>query len=339
MTPSIAQDKLVPAPVPNRWLGALGSLKLTLPALVLLALGVAVAYDRQGEGQATWPLVLPLSLLAANLAAAVAGNRAFRRQAALLVFHLALLAIIVLIALGRLTYLRGAAEVVSGGEFDGLILRDAGPWHNGDLAAVRFRSEGFAIRYAPGLQREGTVNRVTWRDAGGLPRHADIGDQVPLVIRGYRFYTTHNKGFAPVFLWQPERGEALRGGVHLPAYPLHDYAQEQRWRLPDSGQEIWVMLKFAEVLLDPARHGEFRLPERHQLVVRAGDQRAVLVPGGRLALPGGTLVYEGLRTWMGYAVFYDWTMPWLLAACALAVIALAWHFHGKYFAQAWRETT
>ncbi len=323
----------------NRWLAVLGSVKVTLPALVLLALGVALAYERQGEGQATWPLVGPLSLLATNLLAAVAGNRAFRRQGALLVFHLALLAIIVLIAVGRLTYLRGAAEVVVGGEFEGLVMRDAGPWHNGRLADVRFANQGFAIHYAPGLQREETANQVAWRDADGLPRHATIGDQVPLVIHGYRFYTTHNKGFAPVFRWQPDHGRPLRGSVHLPAYPLHQYAQEQEWQLPDASRRVWIMLKFDEVLLDPAQHSEFHLPGRHQLVVRTGDMRAELTQGDSMAVPGGILVYEGLRTWMGYAVFYDWTMPWLLAACALAVIALAWHFREKYFARPWQEAS
>jgi cytochrome c biogenesis protein len=318
-----------------RLFAALASLKLTLAALVLLAVGVALAYNRQGEGEATWPLVLPLSLLAGNLAAAVATNRAFRRQAPLLVFHLALLAIIVLITLGRLTYLRGTAEVVTGGEFDGLLTRDAGPWHSGRIDDLRFASEGFAIHYSPGLQRDATVNRVVWRDAAGLPHRLEIGDQVPLVIGGYRFYTTSNKGFAPVFVWLPDDGQPVRGAVHLPGYPLHRYEQAQQWQLPGTTSSLWIMLAFDEVLLDPAKAGEFRLPEAHRIVVRSDGERTELAPGGRLRLPGGTLIYQGLTSWMGYAVFYDWTMPWLLAACTLAVVALAWHFRDKYFARPW----
>ena len=39
----------------------------------------------------------------------------------------------------------------------------------------------------------------------------------------------------------------------------------------------------------------------------------------------GRLVYDGLRTWMGYRVAYDPSLPWLLAAALLATLALALH--------------
>lgn len=317
-------------------LAALASLKFTLIVLIGLAIGVSFAYERQGEGTATWPLVLPLTLLAINLGAAIVHNQRFRRQGALLVFHLALLAIVVLVALGRLSYLRGAAEVVTGGEFEGFVQVDAGPWHRGDLKAVHFRSDGFTIRYAPGLKREDTVNRVSWRDESDMPRQSDIGDQVPLILHGYRFYTTRNKGFAPLFLWLPTHGQPQRGAVHLPAYPRLEAEQSQWWQHAAMSQPIWVMLKIDERLLDPASPTEFRVPSRHHLVVRVGEQRVELLPGQRVALPDGILVYEELRTWMGYAVFYDWTIPWLLAACLVAIGSLGWHFHGKYFSRPWR---
>lgn len=324
-------------PAPSGLLAGLASLKFTLPILVMLGISVMIAYDRQGEGEATLPLILPLCLLAINLAAAVVTNRAFRRQFALLVFHLALLAIVILIALGRMTYLRGAAEVTSGAEFDGLLLRDAGPWHGDRIGEVKFVNLGFSIRYSPGRTREDTVNRVRWRDGNGLPHTSEIGDQTPLVLHGYRFYTTHNKGFAPVFTWSPRYGDTQRGSVHLPAFPAHEQMQEQRWLLPGTGTQVWVMLKTDEVLLDPARAGEFQPPGEHSMVVRLGDLRGELRPGEAMPLPGGTLRYEGMSTWMGYAVFHDWTMPWLLAACTLAVLALAWHFHAKYFSRPWND--
>ena len=86
---------------------------------------------------------------------------------------------------------------------------------------------------------------------------------------------------------------------------------------------------------DAERPSEFRLPERHKLVVRAGEARQELVPGARYQMQDGVLVYEGLTTWMGYTVFYDWTMPWLLAACLTAVVALSWHFWRKFAARPW----
>lgn len=331
--PDVSGGEAASAPA---WLVRLASLRLTLFALALLLIGAVIAYNAQGDGQATLPLVLPLTLLALNLLAAVASNKTFRRQTSLLVFHLALIAIVVLVALGRMSYLRGAAEVVTGTGFSGLIHQDAGPWHWNRLGDVHFTNAGFSIRYQPGLQREKTINRVRWVDEEGHPKIADIGDIDPLVIRGYRFYTTHNKGFSLLFRWLPKQGGAPTvGSVNLPAYPTHEHEQAREWHLPGLDAPIWTMLDFDEVLIDPERNAEFRLPHRHEVIVRIGEQRWTLTPGGQIALDNGTLVYEGLRTWMGYAVFYDWTIPWLLAACLVAVLALAWHFRNKYFSRPW----
>ena len=38
------------------------------------------------------------------------------------------------------------------------------------------------------------------------------------------------------------------------------------------------------------------------------------IPTRTVLRPGGTLVYEGLHSWMGYRVHHDPTLPWLLAA-------------------------
>lgn len=327
-----------PADRRRSWAARAGSLRLTLVILPLLAAGVLLAYEGQGEGLATWPVVLPLGLLAANLLAAVATHPAFRRQGALLVFHLALLALILLVAASRLCYLKGTAEVVSGGEFAGLKDIEAGPLHRDRTAAVRFESLGFDIAYRPGLMRAETVNRVRWRDGAGLPHEGTIGDQEALVLQGYRFYTTHHKGFAPTFRWMPEGGKALAGSVHLPAYPEHEQRQSNEWRLPGLAEPVWVQLVIEETVLDPAGPTRFRAPERHHLVLRHGDRRLELRPGGRVSLPGGELRYLELRTWMGYAVFSDWTIPWLLATCLLALVSLAWHVRCKHFSRPWRAT-
>ena len=66
-------------------------------------------------------------------------------------------------------------------------------------------------------------------------------------------------------------------------------------------------------------------------MLRIDAQRFELAPGERVALTGGTLVYEGLRSWMGYRVTHDWTLPWLLAAALLAALALAWHYTQRFF--------
>jgi len=314
---------------------ALGSLRVTLAALALLALGVvAVAQD---AADASWGVAAPLALLGLNLAAAIATHPAFRVQPALLVFHVALLALVLLVVVGRLTYLRGHVELSEGQVFDGRLSGlTRGPWHAGALQRVRFANLGYRIDYAEGMRRERTRNAVLWIDADGIQRRAEIGDTDPLVLEGYRFYTSFNKGFAPSFLWQPNNGAPVRGTVHLPAYPAHEHGQAIEWVPPGAGAGLWIMLDIDEVVLDPAQRSTFRVPQAHRLIVRQGeDLRHELRPGDALELPGGRLRYEGLKTWMGYRVFYDRTLDWLLAAAVLAVASLVWHLVTKFRRQPW----
>jgi cytochrome c biogenesis protein len=73
----------------------------------------------------------------------------------------------------------------------------------------------------------------------------------------------------------------------------------------------------------------------HALAIRAGATSVTLRPGESHRFAEGTLRYEGLRMWMGYTVSYDWTIPWLFAACVLAVAALGWHFAVKFRRRPW----
>jgi cytochrome c biogenesis protein len=313
----------------------LASLELTVFALLALAAG-AVQHALAARGSAAG-VAVPLALLAANLGASIASHPAFRRNAPLLVFHVALLCVVALAAAGRLTYFKGHVELAVGEAFDGHVAQaESGPFHRLRVDRVRFENLGFTIRYAPGLRRGETRNLVRVLDAGGTAREQVIGDNEPLIAEGYRFYTSFNKGYALVFRWTPEGGGAPeRGTVNLPAYPLHEHEQALEWRLPGSGARVWTMLEFATPPLDPARETTFRLPASHKVVMRMGERRWELSAGDRVALPGGTLAYEGLTTWMGYQVFRDWTMPWLVAACLTAVGALAWHFARKFSAAPW----
>lgn len=314
----------------------LASLRLTVALLTIFAGGILAALWR---GWAFAPLVaVCLAALALNLLAAVLTRPQFRRQLPLLLFHLALLAILLLVALGRLTYLKGQAEVLEGEAFDGQLIRaDAGIWHPWGLEQLSFVNHGFSVAYAPGLKRQETRNLVSWVDAAGRETNAVIGDDKPLVLAGYRFYTTWNKGFALVFEWQPNGREPLLGSVHLPSYPLNALKQAQQWRLPGLPEPLWAMLQFEGELIPQDREGNFRLPDDHRVVVRYGEARWEIAPGsdGAIELPGGRLRYAGLRTWMGYMVTWDATIPWLLGASALAALALAWHFWLQFARRPW----
>ncbi|WP_201494105.1 cytochrome c biogenesis protein ResB [Rubrivivax sp. A210] len=299
----------------------------TRSTLALLGLMAAVVLVRP----AWWPLALVISLLSLNLLVAVVLHPAFRRQLPLLVAHLALLALAVLVAVGRLTALDGRFELTQGEPFDGSLLdREAGALHVDRLQRLSFRHEGFEIDYAPGRQRGATRNTVAWQDEQGRPQRGVIGDHRPLVLDGHRFYTSSNKGFAPLLRWEPAAGEPLRGAVHLPSYPMHELRQSRAWALPD-GREAWVMLQIDETLIAPDAAAQFRLPRQYRLVVRVGEARAELLPGQALALPGGRLVFEEMRTWMGYRVAYDPALPWLLAASLLAALALAAHYLQRFW--------
>ena len=300
-----------------------GSLRTTL---VLLALLGAVAVARPTFA----PLAIALALLAINLAAALVVHPAFRRQLPLLVSHLALLLLVVLVGLGRLYALDGRFELTQGVPWDGTLLdRDAGALHVDRLQRLSFVHHGFEIDYAPGRQRGATRNAVAWRGADGEPQQAVIGDHRPLVLEDHRFYTSPNKGFAPLLRWQSAGGGEIVGAVHLPSYPSHELSQSRAWPLPD-GREVWVMLDVPDDLIDPKAAARFRLPEAHRLIVRVDEQRAELRPGEGIDLAGGRLVYQELRTWMGYRVAYDPTLPWLVAAAAVAALALALHYALKF---------
>lgn len=317
----------------QRLLLMLASLKITLAGLLLLGTATVLVY-KLDHSAAPW-LAAPLLLLACNLGAAIATNAAFRRQRPLLLFHLALLALVLLAAAGRLTYLKAIAEITEGAEFAGLMQVEAGPLHGGRQDRLKFANEGFSISYLPGPMMDRNVNRVSWQDASGRWQSAEIENNRPLVLAGYRIYPTSNKGFALVFGWQPRGGQPMLTAVHLPSYPANATGQALAWRPAGSAGDIWVMLDIAETLIPADRPSHFRLPQKQEIVLRHDDQRSVLQPGESIELAGGRLQYLEMRTWMGYRVFYDWTIPWMLVACALAICSLGWHFWNKFGARPW----
>lgn len=316
-------------------LAAAGSPRLAL--WLIGALGLAIAAGYRELTDLNWAVAVPLALIAANIAAAIATQPAFRTQGALLVFHLALIAVAVLAALGRLTYLKGAVELSDGQPFDGALMqREAGPWHPDRLSRLRFTSLGFEIRYAPGLRREQTVNRIAYAPEGGLETVAEIGDATPLRLGGYRFYTSSNKGYAPELVWTSRGGAPQRGTLHMPSYPAEITHQKIEWKPPGAKRALHLRLDLDDNPIDLSAAWTMALPAVHAFEVREGDTIAVLRPGESRQFGEGTLLYAGLRRWMGYTVSYDWTLPWLFAAGAIGAAALAWHLVARFRARPWQ---
>lgn len=316
-----------------------GSLKLTFFALILFGVAVFISYN--GLVSVSWAISPPLFILSANLIAAVITNPLFRKQTGLLVFHIALTALVVFVALSRLTYLNGRVEVTEGTQFDHTLAEyESGPWHNLRLDEVRFINGGFTVNYDKGILRRDTYNRISWVDDGGESHEQVIGDDNPFIRKGYRFYTTSNKGFSPIFSWYPERGsEPITGSVHFPSYPAYDKEQSMVWKAP-GGMEILTKLLFDEVIIDPDRPSSFRLPEDKTIFVQVGEKSKKMKPGDSFKLdelPKGTLVYNEMRSWMGYSVFYDWTSKWMLASCIVAVAGMALHCWQTFSRQSWLD--
>jgi cytochrome c biogenesis protein ResB len=202
---------------------------------------------------------------------------------------------------------------------------------------VHFVNDGFEITYMAGPVLDRLLNRVRWQDGTGGERVGEIELNKPLILHGYRIYPTSNKGFAPLFVWHPANGAPALAAVHLPAYPGNALNQAQAWQPVGSKEEIWVMLNVAEDLIPADAASRFRLPASRGIVVRYRSSRWEMQPGERITLPDGTLEYCELRTWMGYRFYHDWTIPWLLAACAVGVVSMAWHFWRKFASIPWNK--
>ena len=318
----------------------LGSLRLTVVLLAVLGGGVTAATF--GGWPMTWPVAVPVALLAGNLGVALFTHQVFRRNAALTVFHVFLIALMLLFALGRLTYFKGKIEVTEGQAFDGVpIEAEQGPWHPNRLDRIELVNERFEIDYSSDTTIRGTRNAVRWRDAAGHWRDAVIRENEPVVLLGYRIYVTGGKGFAPTFVWHAD-GRSMAGSVHLPRFPSDEHAQQAEWTLPDGHTRAWVALHFDRPPLPPGQVARLVAPatDGHRIVLRiAGttgvETRHELRPGESVALPGGRLAFVGTRLWMGYLLHYDWTVPWLLGVSALATLALAVHYVGKYGRKDW----
>ncbi|WP_332672021.1 cytochrome c biogenesis protein ResB [Aromatoleum sp.] len=310
----------------RRLLLGLASPRWTVAIFVLLALGALAVAEAGWDPTAV--MLPPFTLLGVNLAASVATNARFRRDLPLLVFHLALVALVALFTVARLTYFEGMTALTADTEFDNTFLTQSrGPLHPDRLSALRFSNEGFTEKFPERGDYHATYNAVRWWDEAGNSQVAEIGDDTPLVLDGYRIYTTARRGFSPVFRWEPTEGEVEYGTVQLQEIDGGGYAPASAWALP-GGPEVWVMLDFDRVPEPQAgeRVGLGAGQMLHRLVLRVGDRRQELRPGETAALEGGKLSYTGLGSWMGYRLIYDPTKPWLVATTVVAVASLLWFY-------------
>ncbi|MEH6825678.1 MAG: hypothetical protein V7629_17410 [Motiliproteus sp.] len=325
---------LVNQPRSSRLLEQLAAPRWSL--LFFLFAAVSALVIAQAQQSATLWMALPFSLLLLNLLAAIIRLPRFRRDLPLLVFHLALLLMVVLFACTRLTYLRASATLTKGSPFDGTLLSDErGPLHGDGLNSLEFTNLGFNQNYSklkPGnSQYSVTYNRVSWRDQSGQLRVQEIGDDHPLAVGHYRIYTTRRRGFTPIFLWQPHNGPAESGSVQLNALSEGDIGPTNEWQLPD-GTPVWTMLDISnhqQILNDNVNLSASTL--NHSLIIRTETERHSLQLGQSVPLQTGTLTYLRLDSWMGYRIVYDPVQPWLMATVLAGISCLVWFYLRKLF--------
>ena len=314
--------------------------KLASLRVTLACIGAAAFVALFGGGEGSWPvgvtIAIPFGILVLNLLAALAVKVTLRSSFGLFGFHLALAVLALLAAADRLTGLTGHIEVTEGVSFDpALVEAEVGPFHPWGLDRVQFRQGGFEIDYDPGMKRRDTVSTVYLPGAGGAPHRMEVGDDTPLVIGDYRFYTSFNKGFAPLVTFTDNAGTAHSGAVHLPSYPLNYYKQGNDWNLPGTEKPVKLWLHLPDEVYVEDDAWRFRKPENAVLVVIADGARHEIRPGETVSLGNGHLRYDELRSWMGYTIAYNPVVPWMLAAVAVAILCLAWHVIGKFWTAPW----
>jgi len=307
---------------------SIASLKITLVGIIGV-IALALATYRNPDFGTVW-LALPLALLAVNLLAAILTNGAFRQQSALLVFHVCLLAVILLIGADLLIRFDGHVELVEGEVFDANTVEivQQGALHHFVLDKVNFRQGKIMIDYLPGLIRRNTRSNVTKVGANGQTR--EIGDGNSVTFGSYRFDTTFNKGWAVILRWSGDNGIVQRGSINFPSFPEFEWKQTNNWTTP-GGEQVALELRFS----DP-------VPADRNWVLKSGESVFSVVirdarldthelkPGHSIRMAHGTLTVEELRLWMGYRIDFNPLLPWIFAAAMLSLIALAVHFQLKF---------
>ena len=315
---------------------ALASARLMVAFFLLMA-GAALAVAHELV-EPTPAALFPLGLLFLNLTASIVSNARFRADFPLLIFHVALLAFVALLAVARLTYFQGVAKVPVGARFTGEMQKaERGALHGDGPTSVRFSNEGFIEVHPAHNNFRRTQNHVRFPDAHGNIHEGMIGDDRPLVLDGYRIYTTSNRGFVPMLQWTGEDDSIQFASLLLGKVQDDGFTPGMAWSIP-SGPQVWVSLSTERMVLTPGtqRHNLGAKEASNKLVLRHNEQFYDLKAGESVELPGGRLTYTGLSAWMGYSIIYDPTMPWLVGTISIAVASLLW-FYARRLWRTWDE--
>ena len=307
----------------------LGSVRFAL--LGFITLFIAMFAGNRAPEMKQWLLLFPLGLLSLNLIVAILFNAKIKRSLALTLFHLSFLVLIILIAYGQLVRFNGRVELVTGQSLDSAIIEplSVGLWYRSKIDTMAITQGRLEVNYAPELYRQKTHSRLLIYDSAEGQRERTIGDDIPLAIDGYRFYTTPNKGFSTIVSWiDKASGEQTTGAINFPSFPAKEWSQKQQWVAPD-GETISLQLN-ANVVSDANRAWKLSSENIDAELEIIKNNRVVPLPrGAALEFDNGMLRLEQIQLWMGYKVTYDPTLRWLFLVAVFGIGTMAWYLHQR----------
>lgn len=156
----------------------------------------------------------------ASGARTLSAERGYVRESGNLLFHLALLGLLVSIAVGQLFHYRGQAIVVEGRGFANSVtdydtFQAGTAFDPGALVPFTLALDELTAEFAPDGRPEAFAADVTVREpgvAGGAPRPAEVRLNHPLEIGGAKVYLQGN-GYAPEVTVRDAAGEVAFAGA------------------------------------------------------------------------------------------------------------------------------
>jgi len=175
-------------------------------------------------------------------------ERGYLRETGNLVFHLALVGLLIAIATGQMLHYRGQAIVVQGTGFANVqaaydTFERGSAFDPADLVPFTMRLDDFEARFDPEtLQSRDFTAHVTVTEPGGEPEDRTIKVNHPTVAGGAKVYLQGN-GYAPAVTVHDAAGEVAFSGP-VPFLPQDDvYTSRGVVKVPDvSGDQPQVGL-------------------------------------------------------------------------------------------------
>lgn len=308
----------------------LSGLPLTLVGLVFFLAGILPVVT--GNMTATQALAPGYILLVINLVFSILVREKIRRNPNLLVFHLVLLLMLVSIGVSRVTFFKGWVQIAEEEVLtkpSGII--SEGVFHSNRLGQSPIQLLGFRANFEETGRRTDTQSYLQIQNQQDpiLINNAETAN-----ISGYQFTISNNVGFAAEFTWMSNQGEFVQTRAHFPSQIAYPETQGLEMMFPGMKQPVWVGLEIQSERIS-FFYPFFKVPEKYYLSFDFKDSQIELMPGSSVELVGGNLSFHRLSPWIGYELYYDPAIYFLLIASLIGVLSLALFLWQKQSTSSW----